>query len=41
MTKSAILGRTRFLVPVLKVGTGTHGQKQNVTDTNPSGTSTL
>ena len=28
------LGRTRTLVPVPKVGTGTHGQRQSGTDTH-------
>ena len=40
MEKSAILGRTRTLVPVLKVGIGTHGQKQSGTGTDQSGTGT-
>ena len=34
------LGRTRTLVPVPKVGTGTHGQRQSGTKTDQSGTST-
>ena len=28
------IGRTRTLVPVLKVGTGTHGQRQSGTGTH-------
>ena len=34
------LGRTRTLVPVPKVGTGTHGQRQSGINTNQSGTGT-
>ena len=34
------LGRTRNSVSVLKVGTGTHGQRQSGTGTNQSGTGT-
>ena len=36
----SFLGRTRALVPVLKVGTGTHGQRQSGTGTKSCGTGT-